>query len=215
MLLCCLEGAGRGGHIGQRGGGGGHEQTHIVDKSTPVSVVFVPASSSRLRLRWLCAGPESESYRDGRHRFGQSLAAASAGSRDSHAPFLRAIMPLSEIDHIFASKPKRRLSAPSTSTDAPDKQSKGAKRKRGRTAETGVVAHGLQSAKRRAPETVLDPSVRIAAASKKNKAAAGTAIKKRRKPDTEDEDRFKDSRGAGPSMLLRDHSFFPFVNIVL
>ncbi|KAI0961436.1 hypothetical protein AcV7_000536 [Taiwanofungus camphoratus] len=107
-------------------------------------------------------------------------------------------MPLSEIDHIFASKPKRRLSAPSTSTDAPDKQSKGAKRKRGRTAETGVVAHGLQSAKRRAPETVLDPSVRIAAASKKNKAAAGTAIKKSRKPDTEDEDRFKDSRGAGP-----------------
>ncbi|KAH9937576.1 uncharacterized protein B0H18DRAFT_202220 [Fomitopsis serialis] len=116
-------------------------------------------------------------------------------------------MPASEIDDIFAAKPKATVPAASSSTQPPKKskkkKDKSAKRKR--EAEDGDDEP--QPAKRRVPETVLDPSVtptpvgppKSIKAAKLEKLAAGTAVaKKTRSKNKEDEARFKDSRGNGP-----------------
>ncbi|KAL6302216.1 hypothetical protein BKA93DRAFT_410636 [Sparassis latifolia] len=121
-------------------------------------------------------------------------------------------MPASEIDEIFASKgkssaPKPSSSAPSTDTP-PKKTKKSGKRKREAKGETEVrdESESKKSTKRRVPETVLDPSARIAAPATSNKStklqniASGSAAKKKSKKAKEVEDRFKDSRGTGSSM---------------
>ncbi|PCH33542.1 DUF1764-domain-containing protein, partial [Wolfiporia cocos MD-104 SS10] len=83
------------------------------------------------------------------------------------------------------------------------KKSKSAKRKR---APDRADAVEQPAKKRPVPETVLDPSARVAAPaprrSKADKAAARAApdapVRKKHKADNEDEERFKDSRGTGP-----------------
>ncbi|GBE78318.1 hypothetical protein SCP_0112030 [Sparassis crispa] len=118
-------------------------------------------------------------------------------------------MPASEIDEIFASKgkssaPKPSSSAPSTDTP-PKKTKKSGKRKREAKGETEVrdESESKKSTKRRVPETVLDPSARIAAPATSNKStklqniASDSAAKKKSKKAIEVEDRFKDSRGTG------------------
>ncbi|OCH96517.1 hypothetical protein OBBRIDRAFT_809026 [Obba rivulosa] len=107
-------------------------------------------------------------------------------------------MPASEIDDIFASKGQGVPATPTPSSSVPPKKKKkdrGAKRKR--EPEPEDDAPSKPPAKRPAPETVLDPSVRPAAAAPRPPKALAAASKKRPKAGREDEERFKDSRGAG------------------
>lgn len=128
---------------------------------------------------------------------------------------------MSEIDDIFAAKPKgnAKPTAPVASTSTiptaePSKKSK--KKRKDKIAKRKREADDdgdSQPAKRRVPETVLDPSVNTQPAAASNKiaptksakaakleklAAGGAAKKKRGKIDKEEEARFKDSRGNGP-----------------
>ena len=121
-------------------------------------------------------------------------------------------MTRSEIDDIFAATkkgaPSQATSVASTSK-APEKKTQSQqKRKRKVAAESTLDEKQLssQSAKRKAPETVLDPSVHVAAPLAKrvkgHKADRPAEVKKKTKADREEEQRFKDSRGTGPSMSL-------------
>lgn len=126
-------------------------------------------------------------------------------------------MPASEIDDIFAAKPKGKAKAavPVASTSAsstaePSKKSKKKKDKAAKRKRETDDEGDSQPTKRRVPETVLDPSVNpqpapkaaslksIKAAKLEKLAAGGATKKKRGKVDKEDEARFKDSRGNGP-----------------
>jgi len=116
-------------------------------------------------------------------------------------------MAASEIDDIFAHKPtvtKDPKPSPSSSTLPPEKKkkSKAAKRKREQPTEDAAPP-----TKRRAPETILDPSAHLSAvapqktpAAKVQKSTAGSIAKKKKSSEKhkEDEERFKDSRGTGP-----------------
>lgn len=132
----------------------------------------------------------------------------------------------SEIDDIFAAKgaakarPSHKPLSPAASTsqapassssaDKKKKKKKDKKRKREADSEhapadgpagddTGDV-RGEPPAKRRVPETVLDPSATRPQPTKPPKAPHPRETKtKHKKHDKEDEQRFKDSRGTGPS----------------
>lgn len=121
-------------------------------------------------------------------------------------------MPASEIDDIFASKKQGAAAKPvagPSSSKAPAKQEKKSSKKRKREA-AGKSAAGEQSAeqpaKKRIPETVVDPSLQLVASSAKRskqpKAERPAEAQKKAKVSREDEERFKDSRGTGPSMSL-------------
>ncbi|EPT04223.1 hypothetical protein FOMPIDRAFT_1021927 [Fomitopsis schrenkii] len=126
-------------------------------------------------------------------------------------------MPTSEIDDIFAAKPKgkAKVAIPAASTSAtpstePSKKSKKKKSKDAKRKREADDDGDSQPAKRRVPETVLDPSVnpqpvtskatppKYIKAAKLEKLAAGGATTKRSKVDKEAEARFRDSRGNGP-----------------
>lgn len=121
-------------------------------------------------------------------------------------------MPRSEIDDIFAA-PKRPASshpapAPPASQE-PEKKKKKSGKKRKREAEGKSTAPSDQPAeqpsKRKIPETILDPSLRLAgppAKRSKPQAVEQPIAKKNSKVHREEEERFKDSRGTGPSMFL-------------
>ncbi|KZT06859.1 DUF1764-domain-containing protein [Laetiporus sulphureus 93-53] len=110
-------------------------------------------------------------------------------------------MPPSEIDDIFASKGKLVPASalpPESHADKKKKKKKSEKRKR----ELEDDTKNENPAKRRAPETVLDPSIRTpAAVSHRSDAKVHKSVKvstKKPKLDKEEEERFKDSRGSGP-----------------
>ncbi|KAI0732289.1 DUF1764-domain-containing protein [Fomitopsis betulina] len=121
-------------------------------------------------------------------------------------------MPASEIDDIFSSKPKGKakaalLPAPTIPSTEPSKKSKKKKNDAKRKREADDEANS-QSAKRRLPETVLDPSVHpqptaskvvppksIRAAKLQKLAVGGATTNKSKK---QEEALFKDSRGTGP-----------------
>lgn len=119
-------------------------------------------------------------------------------------------MPRSEIDDIFAGKAKAPAPPVASTSDAAEKKKKKSAKKRKREAEGKITADDPKSAeqpnKRRVPETVVDPSLAIAAPaakrSKTSKADRPPEVKKKSKASKEDEERFKDSRGTGPSMSL-------------
>ncbi|CAL1696054.1 unnamed protein product [Somion occarium] len=123
-------------------------------------------------------------------------------------------MPASEIDDIFASKGKAKAvplagSSSSKPTDSKKKKKKGKKEqqkavgKRKREDEEPDVEKGARTTKLKVPETVIDPSAHLAVPSKgKSKGDAASTARplpsKKPRPDKEDEERFKDSRGSGP-----------------
>lgn len=152
-------------------------------------------------------------------------------------------MPASEIDDIFASKGKGKAkSSPlasssavaASSPKAPEpsanvekkKKKKDKKRKREDTDDDGQGTQvkqatdrdtGEKPPKRRVPETVLDPSVQPSAAPTKppkpgRPSDANKAPKKQR--DKEDVQRFKDSRGNGPSTSAVPHHHTLACNVV-
>ncbi|KAI0815153.1 hypothetical protein BC629DRAFT_1588829 [Irpex lacteus] len=119
---------------------------------------------------------------------------------------------LNEIDDIFASKGKVNPSQPSSSSKTPENRDKvtkkSSKKKRKREAaqevkDTNDAEEHERPAKRKVPETVVDPSISLSAPVKQKKSAApekreGAVKKPKKKGDKEDEERFKDSRGTGP-----------------
>jgi ribosomal protein L12E/L44/L45/RPP1/RPP2 len=126
-------------------------------------------------------------------------------------------MARSEIDDIFASKNKQKPASSSThpqvSQDAAKKVLKQQKKNKKRKRESAQKDQPLDDTseqnrptKHRVPETVIDPSLVPAAPVKRTKSAPSansqSAKKTKKKEDKEDEERFKDSRGTGPSTLL-------------
>ena len=117
----------------------------------------------------------------------------------------------SEIDDIFAAKGsagrKRKAgtasdadqmpAVPSSSSSSSKKKKKDKKRKR---VDDSPPHTDPPPQKRRLPETVIDPSTAKPPPPKPPKAAS-----KRKKLDKDDESRFKDSRGTGPSK--RPHAY--------
>ncbi|KAI1797770.1 hypothetical protein LXA43DRAFT_1056818 [Ganoderma leucocontextum] len=124
-------------------------------------------------------------------------------------------MPTSEIDDIFASKGRPLPPAPSQASSSSDLRSdKEKKTKKKRKAkhedkpskrkheETDDAPAPSKPAKRKVPETVFDPSAALLSAkhsktAKAEKSGVGAVKLQKPKKDRE-EDRFKDSRGAGP-----------------
>ena len=119
-------------------------------------------------------------------------------------------MARSEIDDIFAVKKSAKgvalpVASTSTPTDATGSKKKKKDKKRKRRAEEaqdpGVTEEKPQ--KRRAVETVHDPSTAVPSVSSSKKGVkpgkgSGTTKPKATKEVKEDLDRFKDSRGTGP-----------------
>lgn len=158
------------------------------------------------------------------------LVAQDAHTHFSHShfsPSSSSSMPASEIDDIFASKGKAIYS--SLPADAPKKKKKKAKKtneaqeqpppstKRKRNDHESTDEH--TSIKRRVPETVLDPSVQLAAPLKGNSKSDTSKSSRPRpsikaRPVKEDEERFKDSRGTGPSMSSLVNVSFSSCNLL-
>jgi hypothetical protein len=118
-------------------------------------------------------------------------------------------MPKSEIDDIFASKGKAKAIQPVASS------STASKRRRRKDKEKKLEAANIDNEpitkKRPAPETVVDPSTQIPSA-KRAKVASATSKKPSKQVSSKhDEDRFKDSRGSGPRMLL---SLFYIIQLI-
>lgn len=125
-------------------------------------------------------------------------------------------MAKSEIDDIFASKGKVNPSQPSSSSKTPENRDKvtkkSSKKKRKREAaqevkDTNDAEEHERPLKRKVPETVVDPSISLSAPVKQKKSAApekreGAVKKPKKKGDKDDEERFKDSRGTGPSAFI-------------
>jgi hypothetical protein len=114
-------------------------------------------------------------------------------------------MPKSEIDDIFASKGKAKATQPVASSSTASGRKKKKDKKKKRDLEAAKIDNEPMTKKRPAPETVVDPSIQIPSA--KRAKVASTTSKKPSKPSKQDsskddEDRFKDSRGNGPRMLL-------------
>jgi hypothetical protein len=115
-------------------------------------------------------------------------------------------MARSEIDDIFAAKGiAQPVASTSASTDATGSKKKKKDKKRKRQAEEaqdpGVTEEKPQ--KKRAVETVHDPSTAVPSVSSSKKVVksgkgSGTTKPKAAKKVKEDLDRFKDSRGTGP-----------------
>lgn len=111
-------------------------------------------------------------------------------------------MPRSEIDDIFAStkKSKSLQPPPKPAAEVPKKKKKSSKKRRHDITEPTESTPLDPPAKRRIPETVFDPSQGLAAPSKRSQTvAASEPPKKKKKASRDDELRFKDSRGTGPS----------------
>lgn len=116
-------------------------------------------------------------------------------------------MPTSEIDDIFAAKGKAKAVelAPLPSTK---KEKKKKKKDRPSTSdETKEISRSSESKslkKRPLPETVVDPSLKSSSTSKRPKLDTPVSSQREKiyhETRKEDEDRFKDSRGSGPSKL--------------
>ncbi|KAI0348644.1 DUF1764-domain-containing protein [Trametopsis cervina] len=119
-------------------------------------------------------------------------------------------MPRSEIDDIFATKGKHaslKDSSSSVTTQKPDtsaKKSSKKKRKREVAKEEKAVddkEDQERPAKRKIPETVVDPSIEISAPKKQERSARPSkleAVKSKKKDNKGEEEKFKDSRGTGP-----------------
>jgi len=114
-------------------------------------------------------------------------------------------MPKSEIDDIFASKGKVKAIQPVASSSTASKRKKEKDKQKKRGLEAAKIDNEPMTKKRPAPETVVDPSTQTPSA-KRAKVAIATSKKpsKPTKQDSckDDKDRFKDSRGSGPRMLL-------------
>ncbi|KAI0079581.1 DUF1764-domain-containing protein [Panus rudis PR-1116 ss-1] len=106
-------------------------------------------------------------------------------------------MPASEIDDIFAAKGKPKPASPPPADSVKKKKKKKNKRKRDE-ADEQTAGEDKQPAKRKVPETVVDPSTRLAPPSKPSKSTARPEKQQKSKAQREEEDRFKDSRGTGP-----------------
>lgn len=136
-------------------------------------------------------------------------------------------MPLSEIDDIFSSKEKSKPVDPvASSSTLPEMKKKKKKKKPKRDSKGPSVLDDAKceppaddsdkkanstEKKRPAPETVLDPSARIPSMKRAkmeknngsgNEPAKEKAGKREINQEKEDEDRFKDSRGSGPSACI-------------
>ena len=150
--------------------------------------------------------------------FGQfSSKTARDGEQVISSPFASAVMARSEIDDIFAAKKSitkviaQPVVSTSASTDTSGSKKKKKDKKRKRQAEE-VQDPGVneeKSPKKRAVETVHDPSTAVPSVSSSKKAVkpgrgASTAKQKTVKKEKEDLGRFKDSRGTGP----RKQNFF-------
>ncbi len=109
-------------------------------------------------------------------------------------------MPASEIDDIFAAKGKFNPTPSTSKLQDPASKKEKKQKKRKRAAQ---VQADQQPPSRTAPETVIDPSLRLSVPTKQRAKpeADDQPEKKRRKSQTEDEERFKDSKGTGPSMF--------------
>ncbi|KAM5535361.1 hypothetical protein V8D89_010883 [Ganoderma adspersum] len=125
-------------------------------------------------------------------------------------------MSTSEIDVIFASKGRPPPSTPSTASSSSsllsDKAKKTKKKRKTKDEdkplkrkrrETDDFPAPPKLAKRKVPETVFDPSVALPSANqgktaKAEKSGVNAVKSKKPKKAREEEDRFKDSRGAGP-----------------
>ncbi|KAL0575987.1 hypothetical protein V5O48_005987 [Marasmius crinis-equi] len=104
-------------------------------------------------------------------------------------------MPPSEIDDIFASKGKAKVvSKPAPESSSTSKPKPEKKRKRKQAASTLTTSS--------APETVVDPSIQLPSSKRQKVVKESVELKVKTKPSkmdkTEDEARFKDSRGTGP-----------------
>ncbi|KAI0094716.1 hypothetical protein BDY19DRAFT_37973 [Irpex rosettiformis] len=119
----------------------------------------------------------------------------------------------SEIDDIFASKgtPKSsHTSVPSTPSTTPNSLAKKIskkKRKREVKDDAGDAEDHDRPAKRSVPETVVDPSIPLSAPGRQKKFVhtekrKATTKKPKQTQDKEAEERFKDSRGTGPSTSM-------------
>ncbi|KAI0793399.1 hypothetical protein C8Q75DRAFT_750060 [Abortiporus biennis] len=122
-------------------------------------------------------------------------------------------MPASEIDDIFAAKGTQKA-PPASSSSAPssskNKDKKGKKKDGKKKADKGkeVTKRKREAddenedkpAKKRVPETVIDPSTTLALSARKKSTdtAATISTKKTSRDHRDDEARFKDSRGTGP-----------------
>ncbi|THH02916.1 hypothetical protein EW026_g63 [Hermanssonia centrifuga] len=106
-------------------------------------------------------------------------------------------MPASEIDDIFAAKGKFNPTPSTSKLQDPASKKEKKQKKRKRAAQ---VQADQQPPSRTAPETVIDPSLRLSVPTKQRAKpeADDQPEKKRRKSQTEDEERFKDSKGTGP-----------------
>lgn len=118
-------------------------------------------------------------------------------------------MARSEIDDIFAAKKTtaKPVASTSTSADVTDSKKKKKNKKRKLQAEE-VQDPGVNEErprKKRAVETVLDPSIALpsSSSSRASQAGKGASTTRARAPKKEKEglDRFKDSRGTGPRKL--------------
>ena len=127
-------------------------------------------------------------------------------------------MPPSEIDDIFAAKGKVKSLPSSKSSLKPDsvtKKSPKKKRKREAAQEDAIDAKEHdRPVKRKVPETIVDPSASLPASGKTKKSAQveerePVAKRPKKKEDKEAEERFKDSRGTGPSTV----NILPSLNI--
>lgn len=127
-------------------------------------------------------------------------------------------MPTSEIDDIFSAKGKAKALeslAPLPSVDEKEEKKKKKKtktktKKRKDSDKTDEIYRSSQpkpAKKRPAPETVVDPSSKSSTSSKRPKL--DVSVKPSHDKRKEDEDRFKDSRGAAPS------KFQPFFRILI
>lgn len=124
-------------------------------------------------------------------------------------------MPASEIDDIFASKGKKSsLPVPSTSSSQPPSEKLKIRKKKKSPKQKDQVTNEQPTAeaeksskssatKRRIPETVLDPSAPAKTKGKPNAPSSETSVPKakKRKLGKDEEERFRDSRGTGPSMF--------------
>jgi len=126
-------------------------------------------------------------------------------------------MPTSEIDDIFSAKGKAKALeslAPLPSVDEKEEKKKKKKPKKRKdklhpSDKTDEIDRSTVQ-KRPAPETVVDPSSKSSISSKRPKldvSASSQHVKPSHDKRKEDEDRFKDSRGAAPSKF---HPFSEF-----
>lgn len=101
---------------------------------------------------------------------------------------------MSEIDDIFATKGKAKATSPVADVSSIKKsKKKKSKKQKNQDQPKDEVATASSSKKRKAPETVVDPSQKIEGTAKRQKS--NTESKK--STSKKEEAKFKDSRGTG------------------